>query len=61
LIFILVCFIGVNANVVPKTYKQKKTPVTAPKADGEDDKAAAAGEAPTAEGETPAPMGRGAR
>lgn len=53
--------IGVNAAVVPKTYKQKKTAVAAPKADVEDDKAAAAGEAATPEGETPAPMGRGSR
>ena len=53
--------IGVNANVVPATYKQKKTAVAAPKAEGEEDKAAPADEAAPAEGETPGPMGRGAR
>ena len=51
-----------NANVVPSTYKQKKTAVTAPKVDAEDDKAAAAGgDGAAADGETPGPMGRGAR
>ena len=54
--------LGVNANVVPSTYKQKKTAVTAPKVDAEDDKAAAAGgDGAAADGETPGPMGRGAR
>ena len=55
--------IGVSGNVVPSTYKQKKTAVTAPpKAEGDEDKAAAVGEAAPVEGETPAgPMGRGAR
>lgn len=61
MIVYFVRFIGVNANVVPATYKQKKTAVAAPKAEGEDEKAAAAGEAAPAEGETPGPMGRGAR
>ena len=50
-----------NANVVPSTYKQKKTAVTAPKVDAEDAKAAAADGEPAADGETPGPMGRGAR
>jgi len=52
--------LGVNANVVPSTYKQKKTAVTAPKVDAEDDKPAVGGEA-AADGETPGPMGRGGR
>jgi len=53
--------LGVNANVVPSTYKQKKTAVTAPKGDAEDVKGDAAGDGAAAEGETPGPMGRGAR
>ena len=50
------CDLGVNANVVPSTYKQKKSLVQAAKAEDGDEKAAAG--AP-AEGETPTPMGRG--
>jgi len=50
--------LGVNANVVPSTYKQKKSVVQAAKVDDGDEKAAAG--AP-ADGETPTPMGRGNR
>jgi len=48
---------------VPSTYKQKKTAVQAPpKVEGDEEaKPAATGEVATEEGETPAPMGRGAR
>lgn len=55
-------FIGVSSEVVPATYKKKKTQITAaPKvADGEDEKPAAT-EAAVAEGETPADSGRGTR
>jgi len=55
--------LGVSSNVVPSTYKQKKTAVQAPpKAEGDEEgKPAAAGEAAPADGETPTPMGRGAR
>ena len=53
--------LGVSSNVVPATFKQKKTAVTAaPKAaEGEEEKPVADGAA--AEEATPAPMGRGNR
>jgi len=59
----LVKTLGVSANVVPSTYKQKKTAVLAPaKADGEEGEAKAApADAAPADGETPAGMGRGGR
>jgi hypothetical protein len=52
---------GVSGNVVPSTYKQKKTAVAAPPkaAEGEDEKPAA--EAAPADEANPTPMGRGAR
>jgi len=50
--------LGVNANVVPSTYKQKKSVVQAAKVEDGDEKAAAG--AP-ADGENPTPMGRGNR
>ena len=55
---LFLCDLGVNANVVPSTYKQKKSVVQAAKVDDGDEKAAAG--AP-ADGETPTPMGRGNR
>ena len=63
--FLFVC-VGVSGNVVPSTYKQKKTAVTAPPkaADGEDEKPAAtdAAAADGGDGETPAGgAGRGNR
>jgi len=59
----LVKALGVAPNVVPSTYKQKKTMVQAPAkaTDGEEgEKATPTPDAAAAEGETPG-MGRGAR
>jgi len=57
--------LGVSGNVVPSTYKQKKTAVAAPPkaGDGDDEKPAAtdAAAADGGDGETPAGAGRGAR
>ena len=56
--------LGVSGNVVPSTYKQKKTAIAPPKAaDGEDEKPAAtdAAAADGGDGETPAGAGRGNR
>ena len=56
--------LGVSGNVVPSTYKQKKSVLAAPKAaDGEDEKPAAADAAAVdgGDGETPAGAGRGNR
>lgn len=55
--------LGVSGNVVPSTYKMKKTAVAAPpKAeDGEGEKPAAVATEANAEEATPTPMGRGTR
>ena len=52
---------GVSANVVPATYKQKKTALAAPVKAGEEGEKAAAVEGEVAEEATPAGMGRGSR
>ena len=54
---------GVSGNVVPSTYKMKKTAVVAPQKDedGEDIKVAVEATEATAEEATPTPMGRGTR
>jgi len=55
--------LGVSGNIVPATYKQKRSAIAAPKgAEGEDEKAGAtAAPAEEAAAETPAGMGRGNR
>lgn len=50
-----------SANVVPATYKQKKTVLAAPVKAGEEGEKAAAATEEAAEEATPAGMGRGAR